>query len=79
MGPSLRSALFAQINGRVCASSVDETVAGWGTHKDQVSLLPVAEQARIAKLADLVVTSFTMTGCVPLGQITVTGHADHDA
>ncbi|MEO7999351.1 MAG: hypothetical protein ABI852_18010 [Gemmatimonadaceae bacterium] len=41
--------------------------------------MPASEKLKIAQIADLVVTSFTMTGCSPLGLLVVVGHADHDA
>jgi hypothetical protein len=78
MALTLRSALFMQVVGG-CPREVDELIRGWGTHKDTVALLPKEEQDKVAKIAELVVTSFTTPGCVPLGQITVVGHADKDA
>ena len=74
---SLQSALFMQAAG-ICPSQADEVIRGWGTHSDTVSLLAKNEQDKITKLADLVVTSFQTVSCVPLGQITIVGHADHD-
>ncbi len=75
---SLRSALFMQAIGAGCPNQVDELITGWGQYKDTVALLPKEERDKIAKIAELVVTSFTTVGCVPLGQITIIGHADKD-
>lgn len=46
--------------------------------KDTVGLLAKEERDEIAKIAEIVVTSFTTVGCVPLGEIRVIGHADKD-
>jgi hypothetical protein len=67
-----------QAAGLGCPPEVDEIIRGWGQYKDRVELLPQPEQDKIGKIADLIVTSFVTPGCVPLGQITIIGHADHD-
>lgn len=76
---SLRQALFARENIEgPCPSGFVETIYGWGQYIDDVDLLPPLERQKISDTADLVVSSFAVTGCVPLGQIEVIGHADHD-
>jgi hypothetical protein len=74
---TLQSVLFLQAVG-VSPAQVDEVIRGWGQYKDQVALLPPTEKDKISKIADLIVTSFTTPGGVPLGQITIIGHADKD-
>jgi hypothetical protein len=71
------SGLFLQASG-ACPTQVDEVIRGWGQYKEEVALLPPVEKNKISQIADLVVTSFTTPGCVPLGQIIVIGHADKD-
>src|SRR5271157_2998497 len=75
---ALRTALFFQATGGSCPKQVDEVIRGWGQYKEQVKLLPSTEQDKISQIAELIVTSFTTPGCVPLGQITIVGHADND-
>jgi carboxypeptidase C (cathepsin A)/phosphatidylserine/phosphatidylglycerophosphate/cardiolipin synthase-like enzyme/V8-like Glu-specific endopeptidase/subtilisin family serine protease len=53
-------------------------IYGWGQYRDDVAGLPKTEQAKIDKLADLVVKSFSQTSSQALGQISVVGHADQD-
>src|SRR5271170_1854285 len=65
--------------GSSCPAEVAEVIHGWGQYQDTVERLPQAERDKISRIADLVVASFTTPGCVPLGQITVVGHADKDA
>src|SRR5215470_13534169 len=69
---------FKQASTGVCPAEVDTVIRGWGQYQDAVELLPSPEQDKIAQLADLVVTSFTTPGCIPLGQIAIIGHADKD-
>jgi hypothetical protein len=64
--------------GSGCPAEVAEVIHGWGQYQDTVERLPQAERDKISRIADLVVASFTTPGCVPLGQITVVGHADKD-
>ena len=78
MAEPLSTALVMQSGGIGCPPEIAETIRGWGQYRDQVKLLPPAEQEKISKIADLIVTSFVTSNCVPLGQIKVIGHADHD-
>jgi len=78
MAGTLATALQMQATGG-CPGEVDEIIRGWGQYKDRVELLPRPEQDKISQICDLIVTSFTRTGCIPLGQITIVGHADKDA
>jgi Putative peptidoglycan binding domain len=66
------------VTGGTCPTEFAEVVRGWGQYEDKVERLAQAEQDKINKLADLIVATFTTPGCVPLGQITVVGHADQD-
>jgi hypothetical protein len=75
----LRHALLAQAVGGFVHGPVFEVIRGWGQYKDTVELLPQPERDKVAKLAELVAKSFTVTGSTPLGQITVVGHADRDS
>jgi len=61
-----------------CATPVEDVIYGWGQYKDEVDKLPQSEKDKIARLADIVVTSFSAPNCSPLGQISVVGHADRD-
>jgi hypothetical protein len=72
------SASPMQVSTGVCSSRLDGVIRGWGQYQDTVQLLPAPEQAKIAQMADLIVESFTTSGCIPLGQIVVIGHADKD-
>lgn len=62
-----------------CVSQVERTIYGWGQYKDEVALLPSAERDKVNELANLVVSSFMIPGCPPLGTITIVGHADTDS
>jgi hypothetical protein len=62
----------------ICPAQVNEIIRGWGQYKDRVDLLPGAEQQKIAQVAESIVNSFITPGCIRLGQITITGHADKD-
>jgi hypothetical protein len=57
-------ALFMQAAG----TCVDDVIRGWGQYKDRVELLPPEEKSKIAKIADVIVTSFTTPGCIPRGR-----------
>ena len=62
-----------------CMSQVERTIYGWGQYKDEVPYLPAAERDKINELANLVVASFSIPGCAPLGKIGIVGHADRDS
>jgi len=66
------------VTGGTCPTEFAEVVRGWSQYEDKVERLAQAERDKINKLADLIVATFTTPGCVPLGQITVVGHADQD-
>lgn len=80
--PALQQAIIRQASTGGCAVQVDEVIRGWGQYEiflqTGTASLPQAERDKIDKLADLVVGSFTMVGCQPLGQISIVGHADRD-
>ncbi|SPE28703.1 hypothetical protein SBA6_1110001 [Candidatus Sulfopaludibacter sp. SbA6] len=78
MASELETALFVATSGGSCPTRVNEVIRGWGQYKEKVTLLPGTEQAKIDQIAVLVVRSFTTPGCVPLGRITIVGHADKD-
>jgi hypothetical protein len=62
-----------------CLPQFEKTIYGWGQYKDEVPLLPPAERDKINELANLVVDSFFVPGCAPLGKISIVGHADRDS
>jgi Putative amidase domain len=76
--PAFRMALLTETAASICSGQVDETIRGWGQYENQIALLPGPEQSKISKIAELIVTSFIKSGCIPLGQITIIGHADND-
>jgi 8-amino-7-oxononanoate synthase len=79
----LQQASAMQASDTGCLMDVDEVIRGWGQYQTFLQTnsaqLPRQERDKITTLADLVVTSFAKPGCSPLGQITIVGHADHDA
>jgi hypothetical protein len=62
-----------------CLPQFEKTIYGWRQYKDEVPLLPPAERDKINELANLVVDSFFVPGCAPLGKISIVGHADRDS
>jgi hypothetical protein len=78
MGVQLLHGLFMQAMAGICPKEVQEVIRGWGRYKETVDTLAKEERDKITKLADLIVSSFSVVGCSPLGQITIVGHADHD-
>jgi hypothetical protein len=78
MAGKLTTALLMQATGG-CPGQIDEIIRGWEQYKDRVELLPRPEQDKISQISELIVSSFTRPGCVPLGQIMIVGHADKDA
>jgi carboxypeptidase C (cathepsin A)/V8-like Glu-specific endopeptidase/GH25 family lysozyme M1 (1,4-beta-N-acetylmuramidase)/subtilisin family serine protease len=67
-----------QEDAGICPVQLERVIYGWGRYKDEVSKLPKPEKDKIDELANLVVTSFALPGCSPLGQISIVGHADRD-
>jgi hypothetical protein len=61
-----------------CIPIMRDEIRGWGRYRIFADSLPLSEREKINRLADVVVTSFSKQGCIPLGQITVVGHADKD-
>jgi len=78
MTTALRTALFLQTTTGQSPNQIDEIIRGWGQYKEKVETLPQPEQDKITHIAGVIVTSFTTQGSIPLGQITIVGHADKD-
>ncbi len=80
--PAVQQALIRQAASGGCSVQVDEVIRGWGQYEVFLqsgrARLPQAEQDKIDRLADLVVSSFSAVRCPPLGQISIVGHADRD-
>ena len=74
----MASGNLVEQSGGACPSAMEEVIRGWGQYKDDVDKLPPPEREKIERLADLIVSSFAVPDCTPLGQITVIGHADKD-
>jgi hypothetical protein len=75
---TLRTHLFMQAVASTCPAQIDEIIRGWGQYKEKLESLPGSEQDKVTQIAKTIVTSFVTPGCVPLGQITIIGHADKD-
>jgi hypothetical protein len=61
-----------------CPADIKEVIRGWGQYKDDAIQLPQEERDKIDRLSELIVNSFAVTDCAPLGQVSVVGHADND-
>jgi hypothetical protein len=75
---AFRMAPLTETTASICPNQVDETIRGWGQYENRIALLPGREQSKISTIAELIVASFIEPGCIPLGQITIIGHADKD-
>jgi hypothetical protein len=60
-----------------CPGNVSERVSGFPRYQQSVRSLPLAEQAKVTRLARLIVKSFTR-GCAPITRVLFVGHADRD-
>src|SRR5262249_26334331 len=75
---TLQQSIFMQAMGQLVTQPVGEVIFGWGQYKDKVSALPAPEQAKIDKMADLIVSSFAQSTVPPLRKVIIVGHADKD-
>lgn len=60
-----------------CPGQTHEVVSGFTRYSNEISTLPPPEQAKVRALAGLITRSFK-SGCQPITQIELIGHADHD-
>lgn len=75
---TIEHAVFMNGLGQSSTQAVETVIYGWGQYKDQVSLLPRAEQDKIDHLADLIVSSFAQSALPPYRSVMIVGHADKD-
>src|SRR5579864_6812813 len=75
---TLERVAFLQAAGQPVLQGVEAVIFGWGQYKDEVRLLPKAEQDKIDQLADQIVSSFAQTTLPPFRSVTINGYADKD-
>jgi hypothetical protein len=77
---TLQHTMFLQATGQlVFHQPVSAVISGWQRYGDRVSGLPLAEQAKVNQLAELIVSSFAQRDLPPFRHVEIVGHADKDA